>query len=488
MEEIQIHALDYISVLQRRKWWLVVPAVLSVFVGLLLVRFLPKEYKSTTTLGVSAPVVSPTLVNPSASFDNEERLRAISQQLMSAPILERVVTEEKLESNAARDVQFARLRRAIEIYAPPTVPGAETRRFDTFIVSYSDEDPALAQRITNRLAQVFVDENSRSRTARAEDTSAFIGTQLRESQVRLASLEARLRKAKEAYMGQLPEQTPANLQTLAGLRQQLEANATTFRGEQDRLTMIERQITSLQQGRADVQLLARASGVGATSAEGRVADLERELTAAQRRYTDKHPEVQRLRSELEFAKKEAADPGRADAASKVEADPVYRQLMADRETTELRIGELQRAARDIQRQIVQYQARVEAAPMVEQQLATVQRDFNLEQQQYADLSNKLRNSSISEDVERNRSGEQFTVLYAASYPVTPTKPVPWRIMFMSIASGVCLGIALIVGREYFDRSVHDLRQLRDEFDLPILGEVTHIQTPAPISGHREAAA
>jgi succinoglycan biosynthesis transport protein ExoP len=477
MEEIQIHALDYLSVLQRRKWWLVVPAVLSVFVGLALVRYLPKEYRSSTTLGVSAPMVSPALVNPSASFDNEERLRAISQQLLSVPILDRVVTEEKLQSDVAKDVQIGRLRRAIEIYAPPTVPGAETRRFDTFIVSYSDEDPARAQRITNRLARVFVDENSRSRTERAEDTSAFISTELQASKVRLTGLEARLRQAKEAYMGQLPEQTPANLQMLGGLHQQLEANATAFRGEQDRLTMIERQITALRQGQSDVQLLARIGGGGPSSAQSRVNALERELTAAQMQYTDKHPEIQRVRTELAQAKREAAAEAErgSEEASKVEADPIYRQLMADRETTERRIQELQRAARDVQAQITRYQARVEAAPMVEQQLATVQRDFDLERQQYAELSNKLRTSSIAESVERNRSGEQFTVLYSASYPSTPTKPVLWRVMFMSIMSGICLGIALVFGCEYFDRSVHDIRQLRDEFNLPVLGEVTRIQ-------------
>ena len=83
MEEMNVHALDYLSVLQRRKWWLITPVVASLFVGLALVRYLPREYRSSTTLGVSAPLVSPNLVNPSTAFDNEERLRAISQQLLS---------------------------------------------------------------------------------------------------------------------------------------------------------------------------------------------------------------------------------------------------------------------------------------------------------------------------------------------------------------------------------------------------------------------
>src|SRR4029077_13662727 len=122
-----------------------------------------------------------------------------------------------------------------------------------------------------------------------------------------------------------------------------------------------------------------------------------------------------------------------------------------------------------------YQARVEAAPMVEQQLATVQRDFDLEKQQYSDLSAKLHASTMAESVDRKRSGEEFTVLYGASLPTEPTKPIPWRVMLLSILSGVCLGGALTLGRGYLDPSVHDVRELKDEFELPVLGEVGRIQ-------------
>ena len=142
----------------------------------------------------------------------------------------------------------------------------------------------------------------------------------------------------------------------------------------------------------------------------------------------------------------------------------------------LRIRELQRADEDIRRQISMYQARVESAPMVEQQLLSVQRDYELEKKQYGDLSEKLRAATIAESVERNRGGEQFSVLYPAAYPTDPVKPVPLRVMLLSIVAGICVGAALTLGREYLDRSVHDLRELRDDLDLPVLGEVARIQT------------
>ncbi len=475
----RVHALDYLHVFRRRKWWLVTPILLSVVVGIVLVQVLPKEYRSTATLAVAAPVVSPNLVSQTTQLDNQERLRALSQQLVSTQILSRVVQEEGLGS-ASDERLIGRVRSAITIGVPEPVANVnEPRRLDAFLVSYGDPDAGRAQSVANRLVNVFVDENSRRRAANAEGTSSFLSAQLKASQERLSALEATLRESKESYMGQLPEQTQANLSTLSGLRQQLEANATALRGEQDRLSMIERQIEGLARGNADVVFVPGPNGnAQLQTSETRVTSLQRELAAARAIYTDRHPEVQRLEEELRAARADAdAERTRpeSDRMARLNTDPVYRQLAADREMARLRIRDLQRSEGDLRRQIGTYQSRVEAAPRVEQQLAAVQRDYDLERQQYSELSSKLHTATIAENVERNRSGEQFTVLYAASRPLAPTKPVPWRVMLIAIAAGICAGAGATLGREYLDRSVHDVRDLRDEFQLPVLGEVTRIE-------------
>jgi succinoglycan biosynthesis transport protein ExoP len=479
MEDTHVHALDYLKVFQRRKWWLIVPVLASMVVGAVLVKVLPKEYRSTATLAVAAPIISPNLVSQSSPLDNQERLRALSQQLVSAPILGRVAKEEAL-SDGTDDKTVGRLRRSVSISVPDPVANTnEPRRLDTFVVSFSDGDPLRAQRLNNRLVKVFVDESSKTRAARAEDTSMFISAQLQASQERLSNLESELRVAKESHMGQLPEQMPANLSTLSGLRQQMEANATALRGEQDRLSMIERQIDGIQQGSNSITIAPGGGNpVQVQAPETRVLALQHELTAAKAIYTDRHPDVQRLEEELKTARADAAaDRAKpiSDRVAQLQLDPAYRQLAADREMSRLRVRDLQRSETDLRRQVAMYQSRVEAAPRVEQQLASVQRDYDLEKQQYSQLSEKLHAASIAENVERNGSGEQFTILYPASLPAEPTKPIPWRVMLMSLMAGICLGGASTFAREYLDRSVHDARDFKDEFDLPVLGEVTRIQ-------------
>jgi polysaccharide chain length determinant protein (PEP-CTERM system associated) len=479
MEDTPVHALDYVGVLRRRKWWLIGPIVAATVVGVALVRFLPKEYTASATMAVLSSGVASNLVSPSTPIDNGERIRAVSQQLLSSRVLTRVAKEAGL-SSSPDEMLLGRLRTAVKVTIPTPLTADDPKRLDTFVVSYVDDDPARAQLVANKLAAVFVDDSTKARQQRAEYTASFISAELAASQMRLSDLQAKLRRAKESHIGQLPEQTQANLQTLSGLRQQTDSNATALRGEQDRLSMIERQLESVTQGGIDTVTMTARPGAPmdpGLSADARIVALERELATARQAYTDKHPDVVRLREDLANAKAEAAREHErpvADRMAQLRTDPAYRQLSGDRDAARLRIRELERVEADLRRQIGAYQSRVEAAPMVEQELASVQRDYDLEKQQYVELSSKLSAAGIAENVERTRTGERFAVLYQAGYPVDPTKPVPWRVMLLSVVGGICLGIGCMVGREYFDRSVHDVRDLRDGLDLSVLGEVTHI--------------
>ena len=476
------HPLDYLSLVRRRKWWIIVPAVLC-FVGTaLLAVFLPRVYRSAATITVSSPAISAELLKQAGALSGDERIRAISQQLLSRAVLEQVVRDEHLAPDGNIDAAVDRLLQPNRIKVEPTEllkqVSREGLQLDAFLLWYAGSTPGEAQRVADTLARVFVEASSRTREARAEDTSAFIAAQLAASKARLDQIEARLRTAKESYMGRLPEQTQSNLSIAAGMRQQLESTAIALRGEQDRLSMIERQIDAMKQGAGDIALSGRAT---MSSSQARVLQLQQELATARGVYTEKHPEIQRLQEDLAAAKRDAAaerERPEEDRLQTLQMEPGYRQLLADRETARLRVRDLQRAESQMRAQVASYQSRVEAAPMVEQQLASLQREYDLERKQYGDLSAKLQSAELAENLERRRGGEQFQVLYAAYVPREPESPNVLRLLLIGVALGIGLGGASAVAREYLDRSVHDLRGLQAEFDVPVLGEISRISRAA----------
>ena len=468
------HPLDYVSVLRRRMWWLITPLVLAIAVGAALVGFLPRQYRTNATLGVSMAAVTNQLITEAQKVTPEERLRNINQVLTSDAVLQRVIQEEGLDARMAAPDAIAYIRSRV-VTTPVREAALPDAAVERFTVTYTDDTPSAAQRITNRLADVFVQETSRKRAVRAEETAMFIGMQVEASQQRLAELEARLRSAKESFMGALPEQTDANVAMVTGLQQQLETTTNAIRGEQDRLSMIERQLEAMKGGVAtDVAL----PGLPATasSAAVRAAQLERQLAVARGNYTEKHPEVVRLRDELTVARAQAeaeANRPAEDRVASLRVDPTYRLLLNDQEQARLRIRELQRSEGQIRGQIGVYRSRVDSAPRVEQQLSTVQREYELEKQQYAALSTRYRSAEMNESIERNQGGERFAVLGRAALPTAPSSPNAQRLMLVAVLLGLCLGGALALGREYLDRSIHDVRSLHD-LDIPVLGEIPRI--------------
>ena len=473
MEERSLHVLDYLSVVKRRRWWLIVPVILSLMGGATLAVILPREYDAYTTLAVTSPSMASELVKSSPA-DQAERVRAISQELLSREVLEQVARDEGLATDSTMEGTIGAIRSRTEVTLPKTIASAGRTAPDTFLVKYTGNDPDLTQRITNRLATVFIDRHSKIRETRAEDTAAFLATQLNQSQERLRAVEEKLRRMKEAYMGRLPEQTQANLGMVGGLRTQQDSTAMQLRSEQDRLAMTERQIEAMRRGAAEAPV---SKGAGGQSTQERLVVLRRELDEASAMYTEKHPEIQRLKGEIatavEQAKTESSRPA-ADREPALNADPTFRQLLAERDTAKLRIREHERAAANISSQIGMYQSRVEAAPMVEQQLATLNREYELEKTQHNQLAERHQAALVAEDLERRRAGEQFTVLYPARRPSAPVSPDVPRLMVIALLAGVVAGGMLAFGREYLDRAVYDARALQNEFDLPVLAEIPRI--------------
>jgi len=483
MEERSFHPLDYVSVLRRRKWWFIVPFVVCVIGGAILAYVLPREYRSEAEIGVAAPTLSPELLRGVGSLDRTERSRAISQQLLSRTVLERVVREEGLAGTRPVEDVAASLRSRVEqnIVVPRPI-GTDPSRdgIARFRLGYVDSSPERVQRITNRLAMVFVEENSKVGTQRLENTSEVLAQQLRTSQDRLAALQEQLRAKKEAYMGRLPDQTNANLQMVNNLQRQQESLATQLRGEQDRLANVEAQLEQMKQG-VGTGIVTSAGLTAIQTAQGRIRALHQQL--AQHRaagYTDQHPDVIQTREELAVAEEDLAAARQHAPGSSAEvlaADPLYKARLTERNTIQMRIAQLTREIAQARAQAAQYQARVDAAPMVEQELQTLTQDVKLEQDRYVTLSTRYQDAVAAEDLSRKQGGERFVVLNPAYLPSQPISPDVTRLMLMAIAMGFVLGVAGVIGREFLDRSVHDASALT-QFEVPVLGEIPRIRGAA----------
>jgi uncharacterized protein involved in exopolysaccharide biosynthesis len=174
-----------------KKWVALVPAVVLAATAFISWPYLPKHYRSETTLVVVPQRVAESYVKATVTSRIEDRLDALRRQVLSRTRLERLILEHNLYAAARRtgmmeDVVEV-MRKNIEV---------QVVRGDVFRVSFTYEDRKLAADIVSELAASFIDESSRDRAVFAESTTSFLESQLQDARRNLVEHTKGLEQAR----------------------------------------------------------------------------------------------------------------------------------------------------------------------------------------------------------------------------------------------------------------------------------------------------
>src|SRR5512137_217493 len=113
---------DYIEILRRRIWYLVIPFLVVMIGTVSYAMFAPRLYKSSTLVLVTPQKVPETFVQTTVTSRIEERLQSISQEVMSRTRLEQVITEfglyQKESKQLSREEVVERMQKDIKVELP----------------------------------------------------------------------------------------------------------------------------------------------------------------------------------------------------------------------------------------------------------------------------------------------------------------------------------------------------------------------------------
>jgi succinoglycan biosynthesis transport protein ExoP len=462
---------DLLKVALRRRWFFLGPLFGIGLLGFSGAQFVPLEYRSESFIIVDQQKVPEQYVTPNVLITLQRRLDSMTQQILSRSRLQRFIEDFGLY---ARDRQkkpmddvIDAMRKKINIELVQA-PGRNKEDLTGFRIHFTGQDPYLAQRVTGELTSLFIEQNVRDRTQQSMGTTAFLETELEQARKELADVEERVRLYKLQHLGQLPEQQQSNLQILSSLQAQLQANTAGLdRAEQQR-TYLESMRSQYEAARGlqrpTEEPGATASAAPTTSslplAEATLADLWKRLNEASAKFTERHPEVMRLKKEV--ADWEATIQRlRSERMPLAEMDSKLKALQ-----TEIENGK--RDGADIRNRIRDVQNRLNMTPVREQELAGVTRQYESARTQYQSLLQKKMGSELASNLEQRQGGEQFRLLDPASLPKRP-EPGRLKIILVGWALGAGLGIALVVLKEFMDTTIHrdsDL-EARDLIDVLI---------------------
>jgi uncharacterized protein involved in exopolysaccharide biosynthesis len=223
---------DYLVIGLRRKWYIIIPLIISIFVSFGVYRYLPKVYRTSTVILVKPQQIPEGYVRSTITESMGSRLNTISQEIVSRTQLEKVIQEFNLFSEIRNNVPMERLvemmRNMIVVQVQQRAPQND-RTQNSISISFEGGDPKTVMLVTNKLASLFIEENLRVRESQAESTSEFLIKELQNMEEQLKRKEYDIRNFKERSMGQLPQQLEPNLRVL----DQLKTSSENMRAAED---------------------------------------------------------------------------------------------------------------------------------------------------------------------------------------------------------------------------------------------------------------
>ena len=526
---------DYISIAWRRKFHILIPTILVLVVTVATVFLLPPVYKSTGTILIESQQIPSELIQSTVTTFADERIQVIKQRIMTSQQLFGIIRKFNLYADeinsTARSEILEDMRERIVIDRVSANLGNKRGRGNSaliaFTVSFEHTRAGVAQKVANELVTLFLDENIRSRTARAEETSGFLQKESERLGAQIAEMEAQIANYKQENEGMLPESLPVNLQRVVTLRSALlnsevELNALTERKkllqidldalqfniatsgglseeqlqQKSELQQLQNQFISLsaRYGAEHPDVKAIQRQISAFEQEyGNLSDtaelesqrqiVRQEITDLTGKYSSEHPDVKRLERKLEGIDAMIEKSQQSEQSGKSVEQPVVdgsnpelMQVKARLDSVDSGIKRIRKARIELEGQIAALDTRISRTPQVERGLDALERDYENTSRKYQEMKSKQLQAELSQSLEAEQKGERFTLLEPPLLPDKPVKPDRPKLFMLGLILSMVAGVGVAGVAESLDGGIRGSRALAFVTKMTPLATIPYIIT------------
>jgi polysaccharide chain length determinant protein (PEP-CTERM system associated) len=484
VNELYRQLLFYVTFCWRRRWLALATAWFVCVLGWSVVTFLPDQYVASGKIYIETQsVLQPLLRGLAIESDIGAQVAVMQQTLLTRANLEEVARRTDLDISAHSPLQVDRLledlQRRIEVAG---------QQKNLFSISVVDTVPRRAKETVDALVNIFVEGNLGQNRTDMDMAEKFLVNQIKEYEQKLQESEQKLAAFKKIYVEYVPSDDE-NLQRGIGyFQQQLHEEKKALEDTEFSLKDLVQKRNVLQQELARTPEVLSYGAGGAASPDARaarLAELQEALYNMLSKFTEQHPDVIALRQEIErlqtagdYGRKAVHDPsppsGGASTPNGV-VNLVYMQLKLQLVEVESDIARLQGMVSRRQAVVQRLETMAQRAPQIEAELKTLNRDYEIIKSQHDELLKRRESARLSQ---HRDAGTQLTQFRIVEPPQIPTEAIaPNRKLLLSavIPIAIAVGIGLAIILPLLRDSYFDVKRLRADFGLAVLGAVSYAQ-------------
>jgi succinoglycan biosynthesis transport protein ExoP len=484
---------EYLKIIRRRKWLIILPVIAVTSAVAWVVYRLPNVYESKTLIVVK-PSTLPTTVVPTITEDSLTRqLTSIAQVVTSRSSLEPLVI--KYEIYKSERLRGEPMESIIDMMRKDIKVEVNTSRNDItngFNITYYGRDPRTTQAVTAELASKYINEQTKNTVNSTNSAKQFIDQQVRQAQDELTLVDNKRLEFMQKNVGNLPTEATSLIGQLTGLRDQQKSLIAEVGRLQDRSSSLATQLTLLKkQSQQDIDDYAENTTDPKTTLAWaelvkRKADLQSELQQLATELRPKHPDVLAKQAQLDSVSKEM-DQMVAEWKERILAKQKKLQNRPDLSVaaTEAQLkavdGEIKREQKMLdenEKQINAILQRINSVPGAEVALGALDRDYQTKKSAYDQLLLQQQKITLGADAASQQQGEGIEVIDPANLPSKPVAPKRLMLSGIGFAFGLGLGL-LLTGIFEIPRllTIQSSEDARHYTGLPVLIAVPDLLTP-----------
>jgi polysaccharide biosynthesis transport protein len=526
MESYTKNISDYIDLLGRRKYYIIIPWVLISLIALVVAFNLPKVYKSTATMLMEAPTQSKLTDLPNHLYADEQIQTIYQRVLTTEKILSIIETyglygDTKDSSTKYDLVGYFKEDTQVELANSLLLPNNAKVAEIVFNLSFNYGDATKSKEVVTELARLLIEQNDKARTQRAVKVTDFLLVELEKLSRNGQELDSKIAKYKEQNIFSLPEQAQANLAAIDRTENELRDTDNQIRATKDKITFLGVELARAQTEfsgvlndnlprskedalrilqakytqlsgiyspshpdviRAQRELKALGSSVESDTRKAGIAqdlvESKHELSLLRETYTGTHPELVKRRKQIDTLEQQLknAKPNSERDMPVRAANPAYFGLEGQYKSSQSELKSLIQKQEYLKAKLENTRNILSVGPQVEVEYTDLIRERDSTIHKYNQLKEKWLDAKLVQAMEEQQQGQTLSIIEPAIIPNHPEKAIRRKVVIGGFFVGLFGGIALAFLAEFLHPGIRGYRSLVAATGLMPLVVIPYIES------------
>lgn len=467
MEAIYTEIRIALYAIWRMRWLALAVAWGFCLIGWVMVMRVPAAYESSARIQVQIK----TAFDAGAENDMQKSVDRVRQSLTSTEILKRVVRDVSNGERPLTTTESLSLIGALRSGISITAQGEDLLEIRTRVSlkSISEQQTAfIVRNVTQKLIEIFVSENILGSKSNNEDTLKFLDNQLARRAKELADVDRRRAMIAQQTLGSLPG--------IGSLEQRMDSARSEMMNLESSLMQARSALAAMngQLAATPAQIPAGTMG-GVDSLDQRIGQLEGQLSeAVSRGWTEKHPDVIAIRSQLRQLRAEKAKGG--ERSIPMTPNPLYVSLKSAQAERQGNVAMIEARKNQLEGALTTIAQRQLTAPGQQIDQARLDRDYDVLKDQYNKLLAQREGAKLRAEASGKTDGVQFRVIDQPSLPTSPAAPNRTMLLTSVLIAGSVVGAGVAFAKSQLSNVYTTTQQLAKASGLPVLGSISEVIT------------